>query len=243
MVGGFGSAAEAGETPLPPPAAETLIFSRDIAPIFQNSCLRCHGPEKSKSHFRLDNRISALVGGDKNTNDIVPNDSSHSLLIQYVAYRVEDMEMPPIDKGDRLTARQIGLLRAWIDQGALWSANEPKQPEVTLQASIGGIDVNGNKAKFRELEGVTSRFSGGVEKFSLVEQLGPDEKLAVTGHVLAPEQDMGLTLALSKTDVGFVQAGFDQWRKYYASDGGFDAALKPPDFTQQGDLFVDHGRA
>jgi hypothetical protein len=31
---------------------------------------------------------------------------------------VEDMQMPP--KGDPLTPEQIGLLRAWIDQGAVW---------------------------------------------------------------------------------------------------------------------------
>ena len=83
--------------------------------------MRCHGPEKPKSHFRLDNRESALKGGDENTNDIVPGDSSKSLLINYVARQVPDMEMPPVGKGDPLTPEQIGLLRAWIDQGADWA--------------------------------------------------------------------------------------------------------------------------
>lgn len=31
--------------------------------------------------------------------------------------------MPPKDKGERLTAAQIGLLRAWIDRGAEWPAS------------------------------------------------------------------------------------------------------------------------
>ncbi len=114
---GFTIAIEAEDKPLPPAATERVDFGRDIEPILKNSCLRCHGPEKPKSHFRLDNRISALEGGEKNTNDIAPGNSAGSLLIHYVAYTVDDMEMPPVGKGEQLTPRQIGLLRAWIDQG------------------------------------------------------------------------------------------------------------------------------
>src|ERR1051326_6795054 len=50
------SAATLDESKLPPPAKERIDFTRDIKPILQTSCLRCHGPEKPKSRFRLDNR-------------------------------------------------------------------------------------------------------------------------------------------------------------------------------------------
>src|SRR5437870_3129035 len=33
---------------LPPPANVKVDFARDIQPIFERSCLRCHGPEKPK---------------------------------------------------------------------------------------------------------------------------------------------------------------------------------------------------
>jgi predicted CXXCH cytochrome family protein len=215
MVCSLAAGAEAQENPLPPAATETVDFSRDIEPIFQNSCLRCHNPEKSKSHFRLDNRASALAGGDKNTNDIVPGHSSASMLIHYTAYVVEDMEMPPVGKGNQLTTRQVGLLRAWIDQGANWGTNhQPNGTAAVLAATVGGIDVHGDKAKFRELEGVTSGFSGDLGKFSVTQQIGPNEKLSLGGHVLVPEQDISLTLALDKTDVGFFNAGVDQRRQY-----------------------------
>ena len=42
-------------------------------------------------------------------------------MVAFVSELVEDMEMPPTDKRDKypaLTKEQIGLLRAWIDQGA-----------------------------------------------------------------------------------------------------------------------------
>lgn len=39
-------------------------FKSDIEPIFQASCLKCHGEKKPKSKFRIDQRASLLKGGD-----------------------------------------------------------------------------------------------------------------------------------------------------------------------------------
>src|SRR5271170_3657546 len=87
---------------LPPAAAIKINYDRDIRPILEQSCLRCHGGQKPRSHFRLDYSETALAGGDENTNDIVPGNSRASLLIAYVARQVPDMEMPPIGRGDPL---------------------------------------------------------------------------------------------------------------------------------------------
>jgi mono/diheme cytochrome c family protein len=108
-----------------PPAVETNIdFARDIKPILETSCLRCHGPENPKSKFRLDNREAALKGGEEGV-DILPGNSAKSPLIHYVARLVADFEMPPVGKGEKLTAEQISLLRAWIDQGLVWNNGKP----------------------------------------------------------------------------------------------------------------------
>src|ERR1700720_2787119 len=88
------AAAEIDESKLPPPATGKIDFTRDIRPILDNSCLRCHGPERPKSRFRLHNRESALKGGAKGV-DILPGNSVKSPLIHYVSRLVEDMEMPP----------------------------------------------------------------------------------------------------------------------------------------------------
>ena len=103
---------------LPPPAARTVDFATDIRPLFNQHCLACHGPEKHKNAYRVDIKSIALKGGDTHGVAIIPGQSAQSPLIHYVAGLVEDMLMPP--KGERLTAAQIGLLRAWIDQGATW---------------------------------------------------------------------------------------------------------------------------
>src|SRR5204863_851939 len=95
-------------TNLPPPATTQVDFARDIAPIFERSCLRCHGPERPKSKFRLDDRAAALQGGEDNRDDIIPGDSAHRPLIHYVARLIKEMEMPPPGKGEPLTHAQLG---------------------------------------------------------------------------------------------------------------------------------------
>lgn len=238
------SAAEIETNQPPLPATAAIVFDRDIRPIFETSCLRCHGPEKPKSHFRLDNRVAALKGGDANPDDIVPGDSSESLLIRYVARKVPDMEMPPIGKGDPLTPQQIDLLRIWIDQGADWSTtNQPPQPALTFAPTLRWINVHGNQSQFRELEGVNNGFSGGVEQFSFTDQSSLDGKLSVTGHANVPNQDFDVKLALDRTDLGFIHAGFDEWRKYYNDTGGYDPVVTPSQFSLNRDLYVDNGRA
>lgn len=103
---------------LPVPATRAVDFERDIQPIFSAACTKCHGGEKQKSGYRLDVKAVALTGGENHAPNIVPGKSAESPLVKFIGGLDEDMAMPP--KGDRLTAEQIGLIRAWIDQGAVW---------------------------------------------------------------------------------------------------------------------------
>ncbi|MDB6035472.1 MAG: Protein of unknown function (DUF1553)/Protein of unknown function (DUF1549)/Planctomycete, partial [Verrucomicrobiales bacterium] len=112
-------AADVDTTKLPPPVHRTVDFAKDIKPILEANCLQCHGPDKQKSSFRLDQNEAALKGGETYAPDIHPGKSSESPLIHFVAGLVPDMKMPA--KGEPLSSEQIGLLRAWIDQGAKWS--------------------------------------------------------------------------------------------------------------------------
>ncbi|MCG3196252.1 MAG: hypothetical protein GHCLOJNM_00724 [bacterium] len=105
------------EKPLPPPAARKVEFTADIRPILESKCFSCHGAAKQRAGFRLDTRAGLLAGG--NTGPAVaPGDSTRSLLVRYVAGVDPDVIMPP--EGDPLTPEQVGLLRAWIDQGVEW---------------------------------------------------------------------------------------------------------------------------
>jgi len=110
---------------LPPPAHRTVEFVRDIQPILSARCVQCHGVDKQSGGLRLDEREEALKGGENHAPDIKPKNSADSPLIHFVAGLVPEMKMPR--KGDPLTPEQVGLLRAWIDQGANWP-NDVKIP-------------------------------------------------------------------------------------------------------------------
>jgi hypothetical protein len=105
---------------LPPAVERRVDFIKDVQPLLAKNCYGCHGPEKQKSNYRLDARPYALKGGDIG-KPIVAGDSAHSPLIHYVSGAHSEIVMPP--KGDLLTREQVGVLRAWIDQGAVWPAD------------------------------------------------------------------------------------------------------------------------
>ena len=148
-------------TKLPPAANKTgVTYAKDVRPLFEASCFRCHGEQRQKGDLRLDTLEAVLKGGEDG-KVVLPGDSKHSLLVAAVAQIHEDIAMPP--KGGpgggrglggrapgaagggnpppggpnpargpggsgrprgpgnppkALTAEQVGLVRAWIDQGA-----------------------------------------------------------------------------------------------------------------------------
>jgi mono/diheme cytochrome c family protein len=104
---------------LPPAAAKQgVTYAADIKPIFEKTCFKCHGTEKQKGKLRLDS-LEAVLKGSENGKILVPGKSVESVIVIAVA-RIgdEDDAMPPPDKGKPLTSDQVGLIRAWIDQGA-----------------------------------------------------------------------------------------------------------------------------
>jgi len=233
-------AAELDPGKLPPPVDKKIDFAQDIKPIFEQSCIKCHGPEKPKSKFRLDNRESALKGGENDRTDIVPGQSAQSRLLYYVAGLVEDMKMPPPGKGEPLTTNQVALLRAWIDQGAPWEIQPPPpRAELTLAPTFGGSDVRGNKQVFREQTWTKDGWNGGAEHFELKERVGEHSTAVVEGHAL--RDDYRVTLAIDREEVGFARFGGQQYRKYFSDSGGFYPSFTNAVFSLNRDLHIDIG--
>src|SRR5262245_15132168 len=105
---------------LPPPATQPINFTKDVKPILEASCVKCHGHGRAKGGFRLDTRETLLQGGDSGPA-VVAGNSAESHLIELVSGLDPDNVMPK--KGSRLKPEQISLLRAWIDQGLSWDAS------------------------------------------------------------------------------------------------------------------------
>jgi hypothetical protein len=172
LTGSFANAEAPDLSKLPPPSKkEGLTYAKDIRPIFEASCFRCHGEERHKANLRLDS-LEAVLKGSEDGKVIVPGKSKESPLVIAIARLDEEKAMPPKPKqgqGNRrpggapgtggtqnpqaknaaanrpptggapgsatpgssggprggmgpmpkaLTAEQVGLVRAWVDQGA-----------------------------------------------------------------------------------------------------------------------------
>lgn len=102
---------------LPPSATHRVDFLSEIKPILEDSCVKCHGRGRDKGDFNLDSLQNLIKGGESGAA-IVPGASGESILIELVAGVDPEYVMP--QKGKRLSSKQVGLLRAWIDQGAEW---------------------------------------------------------------------------------------------------------------------------
>ena len=83
---------------LPPPADKKgLTYAKDIRPLFEASCFRCHGEERQKGELRLDSLEAALKGGEDG-KVIVPGASKKSLLVIAAAQIDDETAMPPKPK-------------------------------------------------------------------------------------------------------------------------------------------------
>ena len=102
---------------LPPAHEGPVDFVRDIQPIFRQHCYDCHSADHEDGGVNLGIRDRARQGGHDGPIFEVGN-SANSRLIHLVAAIDSKSIMPPETGG--LSKDEIGLLRAWIDQGAVW---------------------------------------------------------------------------------------------------------------------------
>jgi hypothetical protein len=89
-------------------------FAHDILPLLKARCAACHTNGKYKGSFSLDTRADILK-----KKAVVPGKSADSEIIRRVTSTDKDERMP--QKGEPLSAKEVDLLRAWIDQGFAWT--------------------------------------------------------------------------------------------------------------------------
>jgi mono/diheme cytochrome c family protein len=126
IIGAMGLSAaalvkKADVSKLPPPSErKDVTYERDIKPIFDNSCVKCHGGKKPKAKLNLETLAGALAGGE-DRKVVEPGNSAKSVLVLNVAHLGDrdDWMPPPKNKAGipPLTKEQVRLIRAWIDQG------------------------------------------------------------------------------------------------------------------------------
>ena len=128
-----------------PAAGAAIDFDHQVVPILKKHCVECHAGEKKKGGVSLNDR-AGLLEGSENGVVVKPGEAATSRLIEVVTSGDPDEQMPP--KGVRLTPDEVAVLRAWIDEGAVWTEGfafqrpayepplKPRRPE--LPAAVDG---------------------------------------------------------------------------------------------------------
>ena len=99
------------------PLAAKVNFVRDVKPILELRCVRCHGADSAMKNLRLNRKDRAMMV-------IVPKKPEDSRLF----LAAQSGFMPP--GGPKLPAAELETLRKWIVEGARW----PKSVELTAKS-------------------------------------------------------------------------------------------------------------
>ena len=140
------------QTKLPAAANRKVDYKQDIQPLLAQRCYSCHGAEVQQAGLRLDLRQNALRGGDYGPV-IKIGDSAASKLIRRLVDGDGGLQMPP---DGALSNEEIGLLRAWIDQGAEFRtdivAEKPRKPvDPKVTALIAAVRAGNRKEIERQI--------------------------------------------------------------------------------------------
>ena len=100
-----------------PAAASIAFFASRVAPIFDDKCVQCHGPEKKKGKLRLDSFDSVMRGG-KHGVVVKPGDSQGSELVRRVNLPRDNEDAMPAEGKPGLTAAELKVIEFWIASGA-----------------------------------------------------------------------------------------------------------------------------
>jgi len=96
-------------------------FALQVRPILSENCFACHGPDEAQRQgkLRLDTKEGAL--GDRGGYPVIVagDPESSELLVRVTTEEGRDL-MPPLESGKSLTEEEVGILRQWVLEGAVW---------------------------------------------------------------------------------------------------------------------------
>jgi len=101
------SAAEPEKKPAAPD------YKRDVAPILEMKCNRCHTQNKAGGKL-ITTSVPAMLKGGASGPSIEPGSPDKSLLVELIHYN----EMPPKREKPRVTPEELKTIKAWIAAGA-----------------------------------------------------------------------------------------------------------------------------
>ncbi len=105
-------------------------FRRDVAPIFERHCIRCHQPGIAKGKLSLATFDDLKAGAH-----VVPGQPDESGLLELVTAPGPDERPEMPKKGEPLSSGEVAVLRRWIAEGAVWPKGHVVQEKARADTS------------------------------------------------------------------------------------------------------------
>ncbi len=122
------------------------LFSAAIQPLFRDKCGKCHIREKPAGGLGVEQHAQLIEGGYSGAG-IVPRDRKASLVLQRLVLPLANEEHMPPEGEPELSADEVELVGAWIDQGAPDSAvTETAKLTAGAARALKAHGVSGNGA-------------------------------------------------------------------------------------------------
>ena len=204
-------------------------YDADIAPILEQYCVKCHGPEKQKSRYRLDDYERLLTPGSSDLDPIVPGKPLDSILVENLLFPLDDeYHMPPEDEDQPSSAETLKIVQ-WVLQGAISkkaqiaklpledTLNEEELAALQLLRESGALihkRGNSHPALFADLQQVQSPLPPKTlkalkslgPKVEVLQLVGLKHSKAVLNDPLSFENLIHLDLRTSDADDGIISA-------------------------------------
>lgn len=195
--------------------AQEIDFEKQVRPILQASCYKCHNEKRHKGDLRLDQWSDDLATGDHPV--VVPGKPDLSGLIQRIILDPDDPDFMP-QSGDPLTKDQVATLKQWIAQGARWPKTASTDPDAewNKQFEIGDLTDAEKTAQATAIKSVKSM--GGIAGRIASNTAAVDVNLSLLGKDVTDDKLRALSglesslvwLNLSRTgisDAGLAKVG------------------------------------
>lgn len=108
-------------------AEDKIDFAKQIWPLVENSCLKCHQVpyedergrmRKPKSGLILGTKEGIMAGGDEGDAIVAGKPDDSPFYTMTMLPLDDDLHMPPEDKADQWTDEEKELVKQWIAEGA-----------------------------------------------------------------------------------------------------------------------------
>ena len=130
------------------------------------------------------------------------------------------------------------------DGKAVATTEETPEYNNWIELGIGGTIVHGDNAQFEQEHRLPANTAyGAIQDLHFEQTFDKDALFSVDGHAIWDTNDYDITVQLSKPKLGYIKAGFTEFRSWYDGNGGFfphnDVFFSPP----IPEMHIDRGEA